>query len=203
MKRAHRVKTINELRSEAKKRGIVLRRTMKKDEILKALSKGRSDASGRKTAAHKKTAAATANKSSLQKRPVRRVKTQNAENDLPQEYGENDLLLIVVDPETVFATWEIRKEDLPREKPLWMRFSALTTGPEEKPEKFRDVEISGRVGSGFFTIAMSGRKVVGEIGHLRRGEFRTILRSNSVSFPVASQKEGKGKETTEDNPVGY
>lgn len=107
---------------------------------------------------------------------------------LPREYGENDLLLMAVDPDVVYAAWEIRRDDLPEEEgELTMRISevsGISTSRARAGKPFLDIRIDRRVGSGFFDIHMPGRDIVAEIGLLFiGGTFRPILRSPVVSFP--------------------
>lgn len=107
---------------------------------------------------------------------------------LPREYGENDLLLMVVDPDVVYAAWEIRKDALPEEKgEITMRVSEVSgigISGARAGRPFLDIKIEDRVGSGFFDIHMPGRDVVAEIGLLfSDSTFKPILRSPVVSFP--------------------
>ncbi len=257
-------KTINELRAEARKKGIPLLRSMKKQDILRVLKKGEkprkaspgnassttkqaagiktkkpgttkrtagdtartrksetatpiqsrvrtSSAAVRKTAVKKKTlnkAQQPAREKPAVNHPV--VKTAIKANSrplLPGEYGENDLFLIAVDPDVVYASWEIRREDLPgQRRGVKMRLFDITgTGPGCRPERFIDIDIAKRVGNGLFEIRMHGRDVVAEIGHIRDGRFMPILRSNMVSFPVPMHDyESGAKEPPEPGtPVGY
>ncbi len=130
-----------------------------------------------------------------------------AQSALPEEYGENDLLLLVVDPDIVYASWEIRHEDLPRRGGLKMRFFDVT-GMEpacDGDRRFLDIALAERVGSGFFEIRMNGREVVAEIGNMSGGRFVPILRSHMVSFPapfpsMRSEIQGLQAPTT---PIGY
>jgi hypothetical protein len=139
--------------------------------------------------------------------PVRTAIKGTAGPLLPQEYGENDLFLIVVDPDVVYASWEIRRENLSaRRRGLRMRlFDVTTSGPNGRPDGFVDIGITGRVGSGFFNIMMSGRDIVAEIGIVKYGRFQPILRSNMVSFPVPMHYyESWMPEPPESGtPVGY
>jgi hypothetical protein len=256
-------KTINELRAEARNKGIPLLRSMKKQDILRALEKskkprkaspgkaalGSPPAKGGKTKKPKttrrtskaiaragKSETATTKKSRLSassgisgktaverktgsraalpagkgKVPDPSVQTAavkgNALLTLPQEYGENDLFLIVVDPDVVYASWEIRREDLPGRQALTLRlFDVTESGPAGRPERVIDLDIPGRVGSGFFTIRMRGRDIIAEMGLGRAGRFRPLLRSNMVSFPSAGyyHEPGVPEEPEGGPPIGY
>jgi hypothetical protein len=107
---------------------------------------------------------------------------------LPREYGENDLLLMVVDPDVIYAAWEISRDALPEEKgEITMRISevngiGISGARADRP--FLDIKVEDRVGSGFFDIHMPGISVVAEIGLLfADSTFKPILRSPVVSFP--------------------
>jgi hypothetical protein len=139
--------------------------------------------------------------------PVKTATKGSSSPLLPKEYGENDLFLIVVDPEVVYASWEIRRADLPeRRRSLRMRlFDVTVSGPNGLPDGFVDIGITGRVGSGFFNIMMPGRDVVAEIGIVKGGRFRPILRSNMVSFPVPMHhyESRKAEPPESGTPIGY
>jgi hypothetical protein len=257
-------KTVNELRADARKKGVPLLRSVKKQDILRALEKGKRSrksprgktalpvqrttglkkekpalkkknaedsararqsetsipkqsrvvappATLRKKAAVKKTMNQAALPARGKQDPARpSVKTAmkgSSSPPLPQEYGENDLFLIVVDPDVIYASWEIRRADLPgRRRSLRMRiFDVTVSGPNGLPDGFVDIGITGRVGSGFFNIMMPGRDVVAEIGIVKDGRFQPILRSNMVSFPVPMHYYGsRTSEPSESGtPVGY
>jgi hypothetical protein len=100
--------------------------------------------------------------------------------ELPREYGENDLLIMAVDPGTVYAAWEITRDRLPGGgKDLALRLVDAAGGGAS-----RDIRVAERVGSGFFEIRMPGTDIVAEIGLLSaHGKFMPILRSPVVSFP--------------------
>ncbi len=103
---------------------------------------------------------------------------------LPKEYGENDLLLMVVDPNVLYAAWEIKTDALPKEPAeIAMRVSDVRGGGIKGNTVF-EIKIDRRVGSGFFEIRTPGRDVIAEIGFFSaRRPFRTIMRSGVVSFP--------------------
>jgi hypothetical protein len=261
-KRGLKDRTINELRAEARKKGIPLLRSMKKKDILRALQKKRkapkapvkkaASATGPRTGlktkkpvapktperptALRKTETATGKKGA-RKTPGRLLRKDNSPErpmtqvhsvrgkpqktgsppaktpperevnpPLPEEYGENDLFLIAVDPDVVYASWEIRREDLPARQTLTMRlFDVTEAGPGGRPERVMDIAISQRAGSGFFELKLHGRDVVAEIGPLKEGRFRPVLRSNMVSFPVPIRDhESGGSEPSEPGtPTGY
>jgi hypothetical protein len=130
-----------------------------------------------------------------------------APSRLPEEYGENDLFLIVVNPDVVYASWEIKREDMPRRGRIRMRFLDVTGNDfaDDQGESFLDIALAARIGNGFFEIGMNGREVVAEIGNIRRGRFVPIIRSHRVSFPMSffSGKLGIKGESEVGLPVGY
>jgi hypothetical protein len=107
---------------------------------------------------------------------------------LPREYGENDFLVMVVDPDVMYASWEIREDALRKEKGqltirVFVAGGVTTLGPQAG-RPVLDIKIGHRVGSGFFDLHMPGRDIITEIGLVSAGgTFRTILRSPVVSFP--------------------
>jgi hypothetical protein len=262
-KKGSKDRTINELRAEAGKMGVPILRSLKKQDIVRALEKrkrsrksprGKSVLAARRTTGAKtikpgmtkkaaedsartrqsetatpkksrvitpsatlkkktivegiknKAALPAGKKQDLERPPAKTTIKGSASPLLPQEYGENDLFLIVVDPDVVYASWEITREDLPGRRDLRMRFFDVTvSGPNGRPDGFVDIGITGRVGSGFFNIMMSGRDIVAEIGIVKDRRFQPILRSNMVSFPVPMHYyESWMPEPPESGtPVGY
>ncbi len=196
-----REKTINELRQEAARKGIPLARSMKKSDILRALEKAKSS---RKVS--RRMAARPAVKKKESTHPPLKTAPKGHTGKLPEEYGENDLFLIVVDPYVVYASWEIKREDLPGRHHLTMRFFDVTaTGPGGMPEMAIEIDIRKRLGSGFFEIKMPGRDVVAEVGFRRGGVFQPVIRSNMVSFPLPMphNESGMPEPTEPGTPVGY
>ncbi len=129
---------------------------------------------------------------------------------LPEEYGENVVLLMVVDPDTIFASWEIKKDDYSPKKGLLNLRAYDITGIEfdgGNADIFLDINIENRIGSSFFDINMQGRDVMIEIGILRPdGKFMPILRSDAVSLPrlmVSDKLRGAEKLSESGAPIGY
>ncbi len=126
---------------------------------------------------------------------------------LPQEYGENDLFLVAVDPHVVFASWEIKRDNMPRRGGVKIRFFDVT-GREYSCEggaEILDSALAERVGSGFFEIRMNGREVVAAIGSVRGGKFMPIIRSQRVFFPESFSSEETAPEGEQEGgtPIGY
>ncbi len=119
-----------------------------------------------------------------------RLKERNEFNNipihLPEEYGENELISIAVDPNVVFVDWEIKKDEVPEAKDsLTLRVFDVPGGEPMMIRRgsYFDIKIEGRVGNGFFDIGRPGREVSFEIGHFDKGKFLPILRSRVISMP--------------------
>lgn len=130
--------------------------------------------------------------------------------ELPREYGENEVILMSVDPHVIFVDWEIRKEQVPDEgTPIIMRVFDVT--PDERSlefhwDRFFDLHLEGRVGSGFFEIGMPGRELTIEIGLYHGENFSAVLKSEKVSMPdlVSPDELGVAQKLLESGvPVGY
>ena len=131
-------------------------------------------------------------------------------SELPEEYGENELLLLEVDPSRVFASWEIKPEDIAGEAgKLILRVYDVTGIDLEKVQgrRFFDIPIKHRVDSKFFDIKMPGREVIMEIGLLYpEGSFKAIKRSHRVSMPELQSFEELGITgllSDSDSLIGY
>jgi hypothetical protein len=129
--------------------------------------------------------------------------------ELPEEYGENELIVMAVDPNVVFVDWEIKKEEATEALDgFTMRVFDVTEGESLglHSDSFFDIKIEGRVGSGFFEFDMPGREVAVEIGLYDNGKFLPILRSPAVSMPglLVSDELGITNKMVESGiPVGY
>jgi hypothetical protein len=149
-----------------------------------------------------------------EKKSTSRIKAKNEFNattrtQLPDEYGENELILMAVDPDVVFVDWEIKKEEAPEGKDgFTMRVFDVAGGesPRLRRESFYDIKIEGRVGSGFFELGMPGREVAVEIGFFDKSNFLPVLSSRVVSMPrlLVSDELGIAKKLFESGiPIGY
>ena len=130
--------------------------------------------------------------------------------ELPEEYGENEVILMPVDPNVIFVDWEIKKEEIPAaDTSIAMRVFDTTTAqaaPDFPAKWCFDVPLDGRIGSDFFDIGMPGRDVAIEIGIHRNGKFSPILRSGKVHMPesIVFDELGIVQKLTEAGiPVGY
>ncbi|MFZ2196923.1 MAG: DUF4912 domain-containing protein [Thermodesulfovibrionales bacterium] len=107
---------------------------------------------------------------------------------LPEEYGENELLVMEVDPSVVFVSWEIKPEDISAEAGnLALRVYDVTGIDFDgtNANRFFDISLRNRADSKFFDIRMQGRDIIMEIGLLHpEGTFKAIKRSSRVSMPA-------------------
>ncbi|MBI5073599.1 MAG: DUF4912 domain-containing protein [Nitrospirae bacterium] len=146
--------------------------------------------------------------------PEQNVTEEEAEEiffgGLPEEYGENAVIALAVDPNTVFVDWEVIPKDISdKEGELNLRFYDITgiEFNDWNANAVLDVLINKRVGSGFFDIHMPGRDVVVAVGILSpTSGFMPIVRSDMVSFPelLAFDELGIVQKLFESGiPVGY
>lgn len=129
---------------------------------------------------------------------------------LPEEYGENAIIALAVDPNTVFVDWEVVPREIAgKEGDLTLRFYDVTGTRFDgnNAHAILDVSITQRVGSGFFVIRMPGRDVIVEAGIVRPdGGFHGVVRSDIVSFPFLLTFDDLGILQglfAADIPVGY
>lgn len=127
------------------------------------------------------------------------------ERDLPQEYGDTKIVLLVRDPEWVFAYWELNDEtrqryELPRtgfRKRLVLRMYNITgrKWPEEKAQYFFDIDVGPYANNWYIRVPESDATWVGELGVFEdNGEYVPIVASNVVHVP----REGMSPETDEE-----
>jgi hypothetical protein len=127
---------------------------------------------------------------------------------LPQGYGEERIALLVRDPQTAFAYWELPQGWLDQERAragadarLCIRIYDVTgvLFDGTNASAFFDQEVYERIGSWYFDLGRSGRSFCAELG-LRSadGNFRTLVRSNVATMPRESFSdaldEGAGSE---------
>jgi hypothetical protein len=130
--------------------------------------------------------------------------------ELPEEYGENELILMEVDPSVVFVSWEVKPEDVARKTGrLNLRVYDVTGADvnssvrRSKTGSFFDIPVRNRVDSRFYELKMSGKEVMMEIGLLHgKRKFKPIIRSNRVSIPKLHEESGI-KRSEEDKLFGY
>lgn len=111
--------------------------------------------------------------------------------DLPGEYGNDRVALLVIDPRFVFSYWEIKNDTLKRAMEqagfgakLTLRFYDITStgNPETSPSW--DVEVFDRLGNWYLKLSHPGQRVCLDVGVKKTsGEFLHIARSNVMRLP--------------------
>ncbi|UCE78345.1 MAG: DUF4912 domain-containing protein [Nitrospiraceae bacterium] len=129
---------------------------------------------------------------------------------LPEEYGDNEVLLMPVDPHTIFVTWEIKKESVEDETgKITLRIYDVTDLDFDGSSchHYTDVVLNKRIGSEFFAVTMHGRDVLVEVGILGSDNtFVSVVRSNRISVPflLTSDELGIAEKLSETGiPFGY
>lgn len=129
---------------------------------------------------------------------------------LPEEYGENELLVMEVDPSIVFVSWEIKPEDISGEAgKLALRVYDVTGIDFDGTNANRsfDISLRNRADSKFFDVKMQGREIIMEIGLVHpEGRFKALKRSNRVSMPALQTLEEfdiAGPLSDSDTLIGY
>lgn len=123
---------------------------------------------------------------------------------LPYEYGEERITLLVRDPETVFAYWEVPADRLGREQARLGRDARLcvrlydVTGVHfdgTNATSVLDQEVYERVGSWYFNLDRPAHRFCADIG-LRSadGRFATIARSNVAATPPSDVSDVTDEE---------
>ncbi len=121
---------------------------------------------------------------------------------IPSGYGDNKIVLMVRDPWTLYAYWEIRKdvedrvrEDM-RKKGLAASASILrvydaTEGdPDANPRIVSDFELKDWANNWYVHVGDAGRRWMVDIGILcASGEFFRLARSNIVEAPSCGMSD--------------
>lgn len=118
--------------------------------------------------------------------------------ELPEDYGDNRMVLMVRDPECLFAYWELRKDVLGNILNALgsMAHSAKTVlrvydvtdviFNGNNAHNYFDIEITGGAQSWYVHTGKPNRSFCADIGFLTpNGTFRLITRSNLVKTPPA------------------
>ena len=111
--------------------------------------------------------------------------------EFPQNYGKNQLTLLVRDPEWLHAYWEITDEvqgefskqfgDLWNDSRAMLRIYDVTGGEQLL---FKDIQIQDYAGSWYIHVGSSNHTFFVDLGRLLPdGRFYRIARSNSVTTP--------------------
>lgn len=122
--------------------------------------------------------------------------------ELPGNYGDNRIVLMVRDAEWLFSYWEIQKdvvdnvihthENFSREAKLVLRVYDVTDiiFDGSNAHKYFTVEVTGGVRNWYIHAGEPNRSFCVDIGLLSsQGIFRTLFRSNTVRTPRVSVSE--------------
>ncbi len=122
------------------------------------------------------------------------------QRDLPSEYGDTKIVLLVRDPEWVFAYWEINDEararyGIPRAghgKRLVLRVYNVTgrNWPSENAQYFFDIDVGPYANNWYIRLPETDATWVGELGVFDdNGEYVPIVASNVVHTPRDSMSQ--------------
>ena len=117
--------------------------------------------------------------------------------DLPRHYDDNKVVLMVRDPRTIYAYWEIR-EDIEDEVMGKMRkkgqdvsrnvlrvYDVTENNPDQDPKVVFEFELKDRANNWYIHVTQPGREWMADIGILSTtGEFFGLARSNAVRSPA-------------------
>ncbi len=110
---------------------------------------------------------------------------------LPEEYGENSVTLMTVDPYRLFAFWEVREETLEIFRgEVDIRVYDVTDIDFDMMDanSYLDVRADGRIGKCYVSVNPE-REYTADIGIIFDGIFIAIARSAKVSTPRATVSE--------------
>jgi hypothetical protein len=109
----------------------------------------------------------------------------------PEEYGEDDIKLMTVDPYRLFAFWEVMK-DIPEiyRGDLNIRIHDVTGAGSEgfSADSYFDIKVDERIGKSYITVRPAG-EFVADIGIIHDGIFISLAKSIKVSTPRAGVSE--------------
>jgi len=143
------------------------------------------------------------------KEDVATINPPNRSMPLPEEYGENAISLLTVNPSKLFAFWEIRKDMLSIfEGQPELRVYDVTDANSDylNAEKRFEIEMDNRVGDRYVRVT-PGREYVADIGILYDGGIfislaRSVKASTPYGFPM-SEKISPAVHSDADRRVGY
>jgi len=111
---------------------------------------------------------------------------------LPEEYGEDSIALMIVDPRKLFIYWEVKENTCRKYKGnLNVRLYDITSIDFEgmNANSSFDIVMNDRIGSLYIDVS-PGREFIADIGFIdTAGFFITVARSNKVSTPRAEAVE--------------
>jgi len=108
---------------------------------------------------------------------------------LPEEYGEDNITLMTVDPKRLFTYWEVREDTMAQHIGTLAIRVYDATGIEfngTNANSFFDIPIKDRIGSRYIDVNPE-REYISEVGFINpAGIFVAIARSNKDSTPPAA-----------------
>jgi hypothetical protein len=127
--------------------------------------------------------------------------------DIPRNYSDNKVVLMVRDPRTLYAYWEINEEvrknaekkvrgkGLAGEKLILRVYNMTENNSERDPRAAFDLELKPKADSWYIHLSEPGGKWMVEVGVLCSGDspspsgegrdgFLSFVRSNTVTAPV-------------------
>jgi len=122
--------------------------------------------------------------------------------DIPQEYGDTELVLLVRDPEWMFAYWEINEADRLRfglhrgraAKPMAIRLYDITVGGPGL-NGYVDIPVQPDASNWYLRMAPN-RAYQADIGFYDElGRFVGVARSNGVNTPRNEPSDDVGEDT--------
>lgn len=122
--------------------------------------------------------------------------------ELPEGYGDNRIVLMVRDPEWLFAYWEIRQDAMDsvlnthgimaHDAKIVLRVYDVTdiVFDGTNAHKYFDIEVTGGARNWYIHVGEPNRSFCVDIGFLTlKGIFLTLSRSNTVRTPRVSVSE--------------
>jgi uncharacterized protein len=133
---------------------------------------------------------------------------------LPVNYGDNKIVLMVRDPWTLFAYWEVQREvedevsDMVHCKGFVVSKNVLriydvteaTEGPDASIGTYIDLDLKVWTESWYVHTVLPGRKWMASVGVLcTTGDFFEFTRSNIVKTPVSGKVSADGTNADADS----
>lgn len=163
-------------------------------------------------------------KKAVLRRPKKVLRTEKEEKYppfpieiLPEEYGEDSIALMTVDPRKLFIYWEVREDTLKKYAGnLNIRLYDVTDVDfdDMNANSYFDMAVNNRIGSSYIDVNPE-REFIADIGVIDTASvFITVARSNKVSTPRAKVAEedvlplklyetGLPKGLPKGLPIGY
>ena len=199
-------KTIAALRALAKSRGVALRPTLKKREMIELLIKTispeeREKAETPPAAKEAPPAKMGAHAGEGEARDEKVIFSPAPFTEIPREYGANAIVALVRDPWRLFAYWEVTPEGLGEgnqrvadpETRLTLRIYDVTDSSDLG--FFWDIEVFQRIGNWYIDVGRPDRTFLIDIGvKSQSGRFATIGRSNLAHTPPAGPSDRLDEE---------